>query len=50
MLDMGCSATGKKQVLVIYVQAILTGCNAVFCIYGFCMFLTVNSHYRLKQH
>jgi hypothetical protein len=28
----------------------LTICNAVLCIYGFCMVFTVNSDYFFEQH
>jgi len=31
-------------------MAMLTICNAVFCTYGFCMVLTVNSDYFFKQY
>jgi hypothetical protein len=33
-----------------YVPAIFRVCKAVFYIYGFCVILTVNSDYFLKQH
>jgi hypothetical protein len=34
----------------LYVPAALTTSNTVFCIYGFCMILTVNRDYFLKEH
>jgi len=35
----------------LYVPAILTPCNAVLCIYGFCMIIAVTKKYTFsKQH
>jgi hypothetical protein len=34
---------------LLYVPAPLAARGLAFCIYGFCMFLTVNSDYFLKQ-
>jgi hypothetical protein len=39
-----------RRLVVIYVLNILTICNALFRIYGFCMTLALNSDYFLKQH
>jgi hypothetical protein len=38
------------SVVVITCPAFLIICNAVFCIYGFCMLLTVNSDYFLETY
>jgi hypothetical protein len=33
-----------------YIPSILTISNAAFCIYVFCMILSVNRNYFLKEH